>query len=357
MFREILEYLLDEVPLILRDDKFFQEFKDRLLDEVNDKEVILLSKIGVRDDLFQGLVDDIRKYCYSLDNEIILNLDYKVHDTSYNLGIREDRDNMGVFYEVEDDNILKRIILVKHVSFSRLENLVVKSKQGYYDECSIDVTYYTPEYEVIKNIDTEEIKDEIFSLEFMISKSLARFFRLNFKKYSRQISNISAVNKMEARDRALSEEQIFLFRKPFKLEAFKEFLIDELLNETKELEYSLSRKELVLEFQGLDIINNVISNLIQMIGCDGEVIMSDNLYQNLVGLLMKLDAEVLSTNGFIVKKNQVGYILYYVYLALDEVRVIPKEITEREAHEIFLRSPLNEKVEGLKEFLGSSRNR
>lgn len=94
-----------------------------------------------------------------------------------------------------------------------------------------------------------------------------------------------------------------------------------------------------------------------MIGCDGEVIMSDNLYQNLVGLLMKLDAEVLSTNGFIVKKNQVGYILYYVYLALDEVRVIPKEITEREAHEIFLRSPLNEKVEGLKEFLGSSRNR
>ena len=64
----------------------------------------------------------------------------------------------------------------------------------------------------------------------------------------------------------------------------------------------------------------------------------------------------ISTNGFIIKKVNDVYTLYYVNIKENNLLVIPKILTLEELKTIYYNNPKNEEIDGLKEFLGISRS-
>lgn len=211
----------------------------------------------------------------------------------------------------------------------------------------------TPENEALI-LGIEEEKDEIFSRKFCVPLALARVFRKKFKNHWKKISRLYSKTEMEREDDALEDEGRFLFSKPFLLRDLKEVIIkdsqDKIIRELQELGYDVEGYSYGVECpQRLD---TVIKNLVQDIGLESEVVISDNIMQNFYFVLENIVGEDILTKGMIIKKDGDRFILYMVQIENDYVSVIPQVIDEKLKYSLFNRSVKNKDVEGLKEFLG-----
>lgn len=145
-----------------------------------------------------------------------------------------------------------------------------------------------------------------------------------------------------------------MFSKPFLLRDLKEVIIKEsqenIIRELQDLGYDVKNYSYGVECpQRLD---TVIRNLIQYIGLDAEVVVSDNIMQNFYFVLENIVGDAILTKGMIIKKEGDKFILYMVQIENDYVSVIPQVIDEKMKNSLFNRSVKNKEVEGLKEFLG-----
>ena len=84
--------------------------------------------------------------------------------------------------------------------------------------------------------------------------------------------------------------------------------------------------------------------------------MSRNLIVNIASYI-DLNDNTLYTNGFVIRKLDNKFKLYYITVTNEEMTNINREITLAEAQELFYSYELNKDIEGLEDFFEIKKGR
>ena len=84
--------------------------------------------------------------------------------------------------------------------------------------------------------------------------------------------------------------------------------------------------------------------------------MSRNLIVNIASYI-ELNDNTLYTNGFVIRKLDNKFKLYYITVTNEEMININREITLAEAQELFYSYELNKDIEGLEDFFEIKKGR
>lgn len=223
--------------------------------------------------------------------------------------------------------------------------------EGYYIDFSCDIKYFDEEEQDPDLL--EEEKDDIFSQKFCIPMAVARLFRTNFKRFGKEITRMQAKTNMIAEDNDLSDEEKFLFSKPFLLKDLRDVIIYEskrkIIEELRELGFDVADEYGV---QKPNAINAIVQNLVNQIGGDSEVVISDNIFQHFAFILDNVISNEVLTIGMIIKKENGTFTLYLAQIENDTISLMPQVLGEKDIEVLFNKSSKNVDVEGLKEFFG-----
>lgn len=350
--KDILLMIFDKLDNTIKSDVYFKKLKDIALKETRGNFVIF----QVEKRIYDMLNENLKKFFEVAESkEDILTYSLKTNDGIIYFAIKNIDNNLLIELKMDLKDKTKGTVYVKSDNLVRIETVEITKNNGFYKDYQSAIYYYDNAYNEIAT-NTDEEQDVIFSEEFGIPLSFARFFRLNFKKYAKDISRYVAKRNMEGLDNLLEEKDFYEFLTPFYLDDFQGFI-----NREFSKDYTLIYSEMDREDVSLEICNNefetIINNLKAQIGIDGEVIISSNIYQNLILILLGVIADGISTKGVIIKKVGNIYTLYMVHITNHEVMVIPKDITQEEMEDIYRLNPENDNIEGLAEFFRINRGR
>ncbi len=157
----------------------------------------------------------------------------------------------------------------------------------------------------------------------------------------------------------LKEIDLLHFSSPFQLTNFKEFLNIEyqktsmvVLKNLIGIEYSN------INYECLNRIDIILPNLINAIGIDGQVIISQNIIDNLTPVLTGEEADSFNLKGLIIKRTNNEFIMYWTEITRDTINIVQKRLQDNEIQAIYIANPQNKYVEGLSEFFyQNKRNR
>lgn len=353
---ECLEEIIKLLPKEITDDDYFKRLKDIVFGDLKNFVVKLFSSVGIKREIYNLLLDYQEFNLYPLDDEILLYMLYSVNGVITEFGIRKDGEIYLVQLEKIDGTKVSKTILVKNGEFATIEIMSFLKNLGYVTDFNLDIVCYKGNYNVPFEVNIEEKKDELFCKEFYLPNKMS-FLRKNFQDNSKAISVFSTEGKMILSDENLRESERFLFSSPFIVDNLKDFMIMQFQNErlfsNKKFLYNGGSKDLVC----LNRLDVVLHHLLNMLGSGSEIIMTDNLFQNLALVASGNVANALNTKGYIIKKSNDGYILYSVNITISEIIFMPHLLSDMEVYDIFRKNPLNEEVEGLKDFLEINRFR
>lgn len=359
----ILIKIYDFLPENIVNDVVFNGLWNDVLGNIGDK-AFFVGAVMLRKDIYERVIEECPKLknCVGISPDKIIhfmfigkkNIIFTIMDKEFVLDLSiksvENHIETLTFYARHYDDI------------GRVEvSTTITDEENNFRDYSCDIKYLDEEGNedmTLENEDRimgiEKEKDVIFSTKFCVPLALARVFRKNFKNHWKEISRLYSKTMMEREDDALEDDTRFLFSKPFLLRDLKEVIIKEsqenIIRELQDLGYDVKNYSYGVECpQRLD---TVIRNLIQYIGLDAEVVVSDNIMQNFYFVLENIVGDAILTKGMIIKKEGDKFILYMVQIENDYVSVIPQVIDEKMKNSLFNRSVKNKEVEGLKEFLG-----
>ncbi len=243
------------------------------------------------------------------------------------------------------------------------------------DEKDFYLSYNCDFYEFDKNMRPIKIpniaktKDRDFSDFFGVPIEEARTLRLNFKKNCEYLNNKKIQTSLDTMDDLYFGNQI-LFAVPFKITDLENYLFDgtfDELGESEEVEEDLDFLEEDLDETYIDeeedyeeeidedeervkaLTTTLKEKLINYLGEDGEFIMSYNLYTNISELLFHVNS--LSTKGYIIKKLNKTYTLYYINITNGNLIIFPKKLPHEELIKLYESNPENAFVYGLSDFV------
>ena len=350
--QEILTEVLDKVSTAINLDAYLKELKNIILKDIEGEFITFTVHKSIYD-----LLDNKELKSYlkvSEDSEIVIRFALSLTDGLLFFTLKY-VDNL-LFMELKKELLDKVVstIYVKFADFSRVETTEVTKDNGFYEDYHCGIYYYDADFNLVSEA-TDEEKDAVFGKEFNIPKEFVRFFRLNFKRYAKEISRYVSSKQMENADEKLSEKDFWYFLAPFNLNEFSNFI-------NREYSKKISAAfKMVNGYDYITIYNNefktIEENLISQIGTDGEVIISSNIYQNLINVLLGVTADGISTNGYIIKKSNGVYTLYDVNITNNHVLFFPRVISDEEIKRIYYSNDVNQNVEGLAEFFGVTRGR
>ncbi|MDE5540214.1 MAG: hypothetical protein K2J20_07010 [Bacilli bacterium] len=265
--------------------------------------------------------------------------------------IKRYNDSIMIKLETSNNGIIEKMFLVKRNNLLRVETVNLDGDLGACRDYQCDINYYDSDNRRIE-IDVETEKDVSFSREFMIPLFMARYLRTNFKKLVSYINILSGKQMMEMDEERLSDEDLLLFSSPFRLEDLESFAERESNLDTREIliENGLENEKGYIKFVKPEIIEKIKMNLLAQIG-EGEVVISNNILQNLICVAGGYMLEGISTKGFLIKKMDGKFMLYFMHIENDEVVVVPQSMSNDEIREIYAKNAKNANVNGFKEFL------
>ncbi|MCI9281423.1 MAG: hypothetical protein HFI49_04115 [Bacilli bacterium] len=348
---DILNIIFNELYDSIKQDPYFMRLKDIVLKEAKGN----LISFEVQKRIFDKLGDSLKNtVSFSHDSDIILRYALDIPEGILFFTIKY-VDNL-LFIELKKDleTEITSTVYTKFPALSRIETIRVIKNCGFYEDYECNIYYYDKDFNLVSGASEEE-KDLTFSEEFKIPIEFARFFRLNFKKYSKEISRYISSKKMEGLDELLTDKDYCSFLSPFYLDEFGDFI---------NREYSKNVSEAYKVITGDDSIalyNHEFSlieeSLKAQIGTDGEIVISSNIYQNLIYVLLGILADGISIKGNIIKKLNGIYTLYIVNISNNQVVFLPRILNENDLKDIYYANENNQKVEGLAEFFGITRGR
>lgn len=348
---DILNIIFNELYDSIKLDPYFIKLKDIILKEA--KGNFLSFKVQKR--IFDKLDDGLKNIVsVSHESDVILRYALDIPEGILFFTIKY-VDNL-LFIELKKDleTEITGTVYTKFPTLSRVETIRVIKNRGFYEDYECNIYYYDKDFHLVSGASEEE-KDLTFSEEFNIPLELARLFRLNFKKYSKEISRYISSKKMEGLDNILTDKDYCSFLSPFYLDEFGDFI---------NREYSKNVSEAYKIITGADsiaIYNHEFSlieeSLKAQIGIDGEIVISSNIYQNLIYVLLGILADGISIKGNIIKKSEGIYTFYNVNISNNQVVFLPRILNENDLKGIYYANENNQKVEGLAEFFGITRGR
>lgn len=351
--KELLTCVYDYLPENVIDDIVFNGLWDDILGEVKDASFIV-GTVGLRADIYNRVVEDYPQFVKSLSvkNDKMLSF-MIVSGRAITFKIYNSEDFLDISIQENDYNKESNTIYVRHFDLGRIElNSSKLDDEGYFVDYTCDIKYIDEEGNEVIVDGVEEEKDEIFAQKFHVPMVMARVFRTNFKIFSKEISRMKAKTEMVSCDEDMSDEDKYLFSKPFLFKDLKELIISDtqkrIYEDLQELGIDAPDTYMVQKPQAIDAI---VQNLVNQIGGESEVVISDNIIQNFYFVLENVVSNEILTNGMIIKKADGEFILYLVQIENDRVSLIPQVLGEEQREMLFNKSAKNMEVEGLREFL------
>ncbi len=348
MLEVCLLEVFKKLPKKVKKDAYFKKLKSIVLNDVFNGNVNILCSIGVCKEIYGELAQ--YEYLYPLNDEAMVYFLYELDGNIVEFGVKKEVDGYSVQLNKMNGSRRTKTILVKHKGNSLIETVDSGVINGYCNKFDMEIYCYNLDYTDTIDIDIEAFKDELFSKQFGVPLNMVRNIRNNFDKFFVQVSEMEAAIYMMNKDVELSEKDLFYFREPFYLIDMKEYMKLEYAKYRVEDGKKIYDVERINELACIDRIDWILDYLLQYIGGDSEVVISNNLFKNLVLVLSGYMANAINTKGVIIKKCDVGFVLYWVHIVKDKVLIDEKEISEAEAKEIFEKNPLNAEVAGLSNF-------
>jgi len=299
------------------------------------------------------------KECFSIAAlNVLMHFMFRVGEVVYSLGIKELDGTYFVYFEEMHKNRSVSTVLVKNLVGVAVTTKDITKENGYYKNYQANVYYYDNDYKQIK-VDVSSVLDQMFKDEFgLYSILVARAMRMNFQKYADILSIIAAETKMEKRDRKLEEKDFLYFRSPWLVSDIQDFINDEYNRDKKKVIKKYFNQESTDGYlRHWNNIREVISWIKEIMNNDSEIIVSNNIYQNLIPLLVGDEAPGVNTKGIIIEKLKDNYICYRVHFMTGRIIFDKSEISKENIQELYYSNPLNENVEGLESFFGITRSR
>ncbi len=353
--RDVFLEVIEALPTELKNDSLFKKIFNMVLEKMdNVSGYINASNIL---DINNPLVNRVKS-----NNLFSTTLYNKFNMMTLSLRNNNDGTYYLKFVYAPLDGYQNTIIVNKKLNGSVVEIIKEKRINSRYLDYKYDIKLYDKNYHEIKRDMSSDI-DKHFSVVFGVPIEMARFLRLNFKKFAPNISKYKVQKDLEYCQDMLQKDFLNSFMRPFNFGELREFINTELDNERYETdEFIVELAEDMGYFEEVEKTNidfkpflKVYNELVKYIG-NKNVVMSSNLYQDIVIFLLDLTEGVLYTKGVIISKDNGFFTYYFVEISNEEVKVMCLPLSEDEAHSLYYAYNGNEEVEGLDTFFGINRS-
>lgn len=361
MDKNIIETLFNLLPDDLKTDTFVNEIQNMVLNYLNEAKII--GNIFVVDEIYERICKtnieiNMLEKSSSANNLLFFMLLSDVSMINFKLKQIGEDYIMEVTLTEPETHKQTTIKLFKTPDISKVETIEKVEKKGVILDYNYDVYYYDAEYNLLpKDLYLEHDRINHFMEVFCISENEAIVCSKNFKMFAKYLSDQRTIDLMKFCDDELYVDDKYKFKVPFCLNDFELFITKEMYRDSLEMDDSLRDYE-ITEPQNFDSdrVKAILEPLKAQIGEDGEIIVSSNIYDNFCFYLLGF-AGTIYTNGFIIKKLEDTYTLYYLNIAENNLTAIPQVLSKDELDMIYNKHSDNEFVPGLKEFFGISRDR
>lgn len=336
----------------LQTNKVFLMLKMQLLkiikeNGVNDNDIKIILDSSFKD---ADLSNQGKVIFSSSDKGHKITIDIDAGDYNYMFEVFEDNITLSG-YTYDEEFLMHYESYIYDMTKRRLTIIKdIMDRNDYYLDYQIDIYALDRNGNILKQ-DMEEEKDKCFSETFAVPLDKIREYRTSFSQYYREI------NESKIKSEMAKDDNPYLFTSPFSLVDFEHIFMYGVESEEGLLgaiEYGYTLEDLEIAMRRLDELKQ---SLIRQIGNEGEIILSDNLYENIARYIFNSSSEFLLTTGTIVKKYRDEYSLYCLEMQADKLMIMGKAISIDEARDIYNQNEANKEVEGLQEFFQVTRNR
>ncbi len=376
-FKELIINILNKLNLNIKNNPSYKAILSKFFELTNDK--MYNYRINISKEIYDEIKDLSKNITKSRDDNRLLYIECK--DKTYpkfiEFTIEKNQENYRVTLSEENG---ERVISVKmvNVRFTPQDTTWRISKDttdpnGFYSDYERRKFKYDKNHKLIPNTFDDEL-DKEFSEIFNIPIKYCRKYRENFRQYADYLDKCKKLGAMKELDKSYCSKEI-AFGEVFKYNDLTNYFVDtrtffDIDGTTEELlenDFDDENNDFENEDETLDGLeyevsepirrNNIIrSNFKKTIGNKGEFTMSRNLIVNIASYI-DLNDNTLYTNGFVLRKLDNKFKLYYITVTNEEMTNINREITLAEAQELFYSYELNKDIEGLEDFFEIKKGR
>lgn len=333
-------------------------------------------RIDVEESIYSKIENKNYNDTYKINiNDIILNVEYvesmdKGKIVSFTI---QKKKNYIVTFTVSDENNITKLVSAE-VTFNENDTswkvgTERVNNDGYYYEYNYNIFKFDKNHRPIKGNYDEEL-DKDFATFFNVPLKDARKYRKNFEANTDYLNKFKKIGCMNKLDELYCSDKI-QFGESYTFDDLDNYFVnieedmfDDVMEdlddenedeETDDLEISDDSKieetdeELLKKYEdSFKRIDNIKSLIKSVTGKNGLFTMTQNLIMNISNYITSTDG-ILNTRGFIIRKLD-KYTLYYVVINGKGITHMSREISLKEAQELFYSHEFNKNIFGLNEF-------
>lgn len=371
---KLVKEILTNIDISIKSNPSFIKILNEFLGVI--KGVDKHYRIDVEESIYSKIENKHYNDTYKINiNDIILNVEYvesmdKGKIVSFTI---QKKKNYIVTFTVSDENDITKLVSAE-VTFNENDTswkvgTERVNNDGYYYEYNYNIFKFDKNHRPIKGNYDEEL-DKDFATFFNVPLKDARKYRKNFEAntdYLNKFKKIGCMNKLDelyCSDKIQFGESYTFADLDNYFVNIEEDMFDDVMEdlddenedeETDDLEISDDSKmeetdeELLKKYEdSFKRIDNIKSLIKSVTGKNGLFTMTQNLIMNISNYITSTDG-ILNTRGFIIRKLD-KYTLYYVVINGKGLTHMSREISLKEAQELFYSHEFNKNIFGLNEF-------
>lgn len=371
---KLVKEILTNIDISIKSNPSFIKILNEFLGVI--KGVDKHYRIDVEESIYSKIENKHYNDTYKINiNDIILNVEYvesmdKGKIVSFTI---QKKKNYIVTFTVSDENNITKLVSAE-VTFNENDTswkvgTERVNNDGYYYEYNYNIFKFDKNHRPIKGNYDEEL-DKDFATFFNVPLKDARKYRKNFEANTDYLNKFKKIGCMNKLDELYCSDKI-QFGESYTFDDLDNYFVnieedmfDDVMEdlddenedeETDDLEISDDSKmeetdeELLKKYEdSFKRIDNIKSLIKSVTGKNGLFTMTQNLIMNISNYITSTDG-ILNTRGFIIKKLD-KYTLYYVVINGKGITHMSREISLKEAQELFYSHEFNKNIFGLNEF-------
>lgn len=371
---KLVKEILTNIDISIKSNPSFIKILNEFLGVI--KGVDKHYRIDVEESIYSKIENKHYNDTYKINiNDIILNVEYvesmdKGKIVSFTI---QKKKNYIVTFTVSDENDITKLVSAE-VTFNENDTswkvgTERVNNDGYYYEYNYNIFKFDKNHRPIKGNYDEEL-DKDFATFFNVPLKDARKYRKNFEANTDYLNKFKKIGCMNKLDELYCSDKI-QFGESYTFDDLDNYFVnieedmfDDVMEdlddenedeETDDLEISDDSKmeetdeELLKKYEdSFKRIDNIKSLIKSVTGKNGLFTMTQNLIMNISNYITSTDG-ILNTRGFIIRKLD-KYTLYYVVINGKGLTHMSREISLKEAQELFYSHEFNKNIFGLNEF-------
>lgn len=371
---KLVKEILTNIDISIKSNPSFIKILNEFLGVI--KGVDKHYRIDVEESIYSKIENKHYNDTYKINiNDIILNVEYvesmdKGKIVSFTM---QKKKNYIVTFTVSDENNITKLVSAE-VTFNENDTswkvgTERVNNDGYYYEYNYNIFKFDKNHRPIKENYDEEL-DKDFATFFNVPLKDARKYRKNFEANTDYLNKFKKIGCMNKLDELYCSDKI-QFGESYTFDDLDNYFVnieedmfDDVMEdlddenedeETDDLEISDDSKieetdeELLKKYEdSFKRIDNIKSLIKSVTGKNGLFTMTQNLIMNISNYITSTDG-ILNTRGFIIRKLD-KYTLYYVVINGKGITHMSREISLKEAQELFYSHEFNKNIFGLNEF-------